>query len=260
MTERVLMEEMSWREIEEAIAAGKENVIQVAASIEQHGPHLPIGTDTYLGYALAEAAARKLGNTLVAPVIRPGLSAHHRDFPGTMYLGFDTFVAVLEDCCMSLARTGFRRIFIMSSHGGNTDMMVAHLPEIAKKIGPDRCEVFMVMPFMRAEEKVAALREEYGIRMGKLGVHSGYGETSMMLAIREELVNMDRAEQGRDDEDFYKPEQFKRSQLEAFTRGVKYQSGNGILGDARGANAEFGRKLIQLRVEAIVEEIKAYLK
>ena len=117
MNERLLMEEMSWREIEEAIAGGKTTAILAVASIEQHGPHLPTGTDTYLGCALAEGIARELGNALVAPVMRPGLSEHHLDFPGTVTLTQETFMRVLQEHCTCLARHGFQDIVLISSHG-----------------------------------------------------------------------------------------------------------------------------------------------
>ena len=73
MADTVLIEEMTWREIKQAMDAGKDTVILVAAAIEQHGPHLPTATDTIIGYAVAKAVAKKLGNALVAPVIRPAL-------------------------------------------------------------------------------------------------------------------------------------------------------------------------------------------
>ena len=91
------MEEMTWREIQQALRDGTDTVILVAASVEQHGPHLPTGTDTMIGYALAAAVAAKMGNALVAPVIRPALSGHHMDFPGTITLRMDTFVKVLGE-------------------------------------------------------------------------------------------------------------------------------------------------------------------
>ena len=69
MAKTVLMEEMTWKEIKQDVESGKDTAILVAASIEQHGPHLPTATDTIIGYALAEAVAKKLGCALVAPVI-----------------------------------------------------------------------------------------------------------------------------------------------------------------------------------------------
>ena len=254
--DKVLMEQMSWREIEEATAGGKTTVILAAASIEQHGPHLPTGTDTYLGYTLAEGIAHELGNALVAPVMRPGLSEHHLDFPGTVTLTQETFMRVLEEHCINLAGHGFEDIVLISSHGGNSDTMVAFLPRIAKALR-DRCRVHMVMPNIREQPaEIEEVYREYGVTRPQAGVHSGFAETSMMLAIHPELVDMDRAEEGRADEAFYHPNQIKYSQIESFVYGVRSQSPNGILGDARGARAEAGRRLLKVRVKQAAEEIR----
>ncbi|HEY65704.1 MAG TPA: creatininase family protein [Caldilineae bacterium] len=254
--DEVLMERMSWREIEEAIAGGKTTVILAVASIEQHGPHLPTGTDTYLGYALAEGIAHELGNALVAPVMRPGLSEHHLDFPGTVTLTQGTFMKVLEEYCISLAGHGFKDIVLISSHGGNSDTMVALLPRIAKAL-KDRCQVHMVIPNIREQPaEIEEIYREYGISRAQAGVHSGFAETSMMLALHPELVDMDKAEEGRADEAFYHPDRIKYSQIESFVYGVRSQSPNGILGDARSARPEAGRRLLDARIKQAVEEIR----
>lgn len=260
MADKVLMEEMSWEEIRSAIKGGKTTVILVAASVEQHGPHLPTGTDTYLGYALAERVARELGDALVAPVIRPGLSEHHIDFPGTITLTLETFMKVLEDYCLSLAKHGFKDIVLISSHGGNTDTMVAIMPTLAKKL-KGKCRVCMPVPnlreyFGRAKE----IYDKYNVTRGQAGAHSGFSETSLMLTIKPELVNMERAEDGRSDDDFYHPDQIKLSQLESFVYGVKSQSPNGILGDARGANPEAGDELLELRVKSAAQDIRKLIR
>lgn len=254
--DKILMEQMSWREIEGAIAEGKTTVILAVASIEQHGPHLPTGTDTYLGYALAEGIARELGNALVAPVMRPGLSEHHLDFPGTVTLTQETFMRVLEEYCTSLAGHGFKDIVLISSHGGNSDTMVALLPRIAKALR-DTCRVHMVIPTIREQPaEVEEIYQEYDVSRAQAGVHSGFAETSMMLALHPDLVDMARAEEGRTDDAFYHPDRIKYSQIESFVYGVRYQSPNGILGDARGARAEAGHRLLEVRIGRAVEEIR----
>jgi len=117
----LLLEEMTWPEIRTALQNGMRTVVVCAASIEQHGPHLAERTDTTLGYAEAEALARRLGNALVAPVIRPGLSAHHMVLPGTVTLRPEVFRGVVEDYISSYVRHGFTTIVLISSHGGNFD-------------------------------------------------------------------------------------------------------------------------------------------
>ncbi len=133
MTDKVLIEEMTWPEIKEAMESGKTTAILACGACEQHGPHLPTGTDTYLGTAIAERAARIAGNALVVPTLRPGLSEHHMHFPGSFTLRLGTFVALLEDSCESLARQGFERIVIFTSHGGNADVLRAY-PPLARQV------------------------------------------------------------------------------------------------------------------------------
>ena len=130
MKDTVLMQELSWPEIQAAHDAGKTTAILACGAVEQHGPHLPTGTDDYLGTAMAERAARLAGDALVAPTLRPGLSEHHMHFPGSFTLRPSTFVALLEDYCHSLARQGFRRIVVFASHGGNTDSIDLLLTDV----------------------------------------------------------------------------------------------------------------------------------
>src|SRR5919199_6108866 len=159
MADMVLMEHLSWKQIAEVVAAGKTTVILDAGAIEQHGPHLPTATDTLIGQAVAERAARELDNALVAPVVRPACSAHHLGFPGTLTLEFMTFVDVLTQIVRNLADAGFKNIALMSSHGGNIDIMVAFAPTIAKSV-QGKARVFMVstldLYFKQAQEVLEA--------------------------------------------------------------------------------------------------------
>lgn len=253
--ERVRLAEMRWPEIKAALAAGKDTAVFACGAVEQHGPHLPTGTDDYLGTAIAERAARLAGNALVAPTLRPGLSEHHMWFPGSFTLRPATFVALVEDYCSSLARHGFRRIVIFPSHGGNADTLRAHAPLLARALH-ERCQVDV---WLRADlmHRSADLLADRGISLGAAGAHAGYTETAMMLAYRPELVDMAAAASGRSDDDFYRPENVGRSQMESFLYGIQTQSENGILGDPTGANAEAGEELLELAAAALAEELRA---
>ncbi len=88
------LERLSWPEVAAALAAGKTTAIIVVASSEQHGPHLPEATDALIGEGLAVRLAQRLGNALVAPVIRPGCSSHHLDFPGTISITPELLLAI----------------------------------------------------------------------------------------------------------------------------------------------------------------------
>jgi creatinine amidohydrolase len=254
MNHKVLMEEMSWVEIHEAIRKGKTTVIVVSGSIEQHGPHLPTGTDTFLGYEIAARAAVKLGNALVAPVIRPALSEHHLGFPGSLTLRWKTYFAVLEDICSSLARYGFKDLVLTSSHGGNTAVLTALTPDLARDLH-GKIRVHVVDYLQRGSAKQRPLFDKMGISRAKAGVHAGFGETSEMLAMRPGLVRMDRAKRGLDRESFYDPANIARSQIDSFILGIKHFSPNGILGDPRGATAQIGKKLSDIMVESLAQAI-----
>jgi creatinine amidohydrolase len=257
--DKVLMEQMSWQEIEEAIAGGKTTVIMGIAAIEEHGPHLPTGTDTYLWYALAEGIAHELGDALVAPVMPVGLSEALIGFPGTMTLTQETFMRVLMEYCISLAGHGFKDIVLISGHGGNHDTMVAFHPRIAKALR-DRCRVHMVPPHIVAEQRAefGDIYREYGRTVAY--EHAAFAETSMMLALHPELVDMSRAEEGYTDEALSHPERdperLKRGSIERFVYGIRSQSPNGILGDPRGAQAEAGRRLMEARIKEGAEEVR----
>jgi creatinine amidohydrolase len=249
------MHELTWPEIEQAIAGGKTTAVLACGAVEQHGPHLPTGTDDYLGTAIAERAARIAGNALVAPTIRPGLSEHHMHFPGSFTLRPSTFVALIEDYCESLVRHGFERIVIFPSHGGNADTMRAHAPQLARAFH-GRCEVVVSTRSDRFQ-RMGELLAERGVSLGRAGAHAGYTETSMMLDYRPDLVDMEEAAPGRCDDEFYLPENIDRSQLESFIYGIQTQSPNGILGDPTGSTAEVGDELLRLAAESLAEELRA---
>ena len=252
MSETVLIDEMTWQEVRDAQAGGRTTVTFACGAVEQHGPHLPTGTDTYLGTALAERAARLAGNTLVAPTLRPGLSEHHMHFPGSFTLRPSTFLALLEDYCTSLARQGFARIVVFSSHGGNNDTMRAHTPTIARTLHPD-CELVFADNWY---QRVTTLLEERKIPLGRAGAHGGYTETSMMLAAQPPLVDMARAEPGRCDDEFYLPENVGNSQMQAFIYGIQTQSPNGVLGDPQGSSADVGEELLDAAAESLAEFLR----
>jgi creatinine amidohydrolase len=178
-------------------------------------------------------------------------------FPGSFTLRPTTFVALIEDYCESLVRQGFRRIVIFPSHGGNADTMRAHSPLLARAFqGRAEIVVWLRGDMMKQSAELLAPR---GVTLGQAGAHAGFTETSMMLAYRPELVDMDAAEPGRCDDDFYLPENVGRSQMESFLRGIQTQSPNGILGDPVGSTAEAGEELLELAARALALELQGEL-
>ncbi|HXH60466.1 MAG TPA: creatininase family protein, partial [Fimbriimonadaceae bacterium] len=97
-------------------------VLVPTGSLEQHGPHLPLFTDTLLVTAAAEAIERNLPKkVLLTPTVWLGCSGHHLPFPGSMSASFDGYIETLLQSARSLRRNGFTKVFFINGHGGNTE-------------------------------------------------------------------------------------------------------------------------------------------
>lgn len=251
----VLIEELSWPEVEAALTAGVTTALVPCAATEQHGPHLPTATDTILGREIAMRAALRAGTALVAPVVRPGLSEHHMHFPGSFTLRPETFLALLEDLCDSLARQGFQRVVLFPSHGGNSDMLRAHLPSLGRRL-EGRAEVALgLMGSAPLYDDINRAVAAHGVSIGRAGAHAGYVETCMMLAVAPQLVREEAFEPGRCDDDFYSAENIRGAQMESFLKGIQTQAPNGVLGDPTGATADVGEELLELAAAQLAAEL-----
>lgn len=175
-----------------------------------------------------------------------GCSAHHLDFAGTLSIQDETFHAIVADLVRSLARGGFRRIVLLPSHGGN----FAPLAVALEKLGPVEGVRLMALTDLTALMRIAAVGErEHGVPLGEGGLHAGEWETSMMLSVHPELVNMSQAEAG-----------FTGELQEALERlladGTKALSENGAIGDPASASAEHGRRYWEVALETAMARIE----
>jgi creatinine amidohydrolase len=248
MKNTVLIEEMTWVEVRDAIASGKGRVIVMLGAMEQHGPHMPIGTDTYLGYATGERLARRLGDTLVAPVVSLGYSVGHLPMAGTVSVEESTLELVILDACRSLARHGFGEIILLCSHGGNYAALRHVLPRLRAEHATIR--ISAITDFDEWLEQTKRFAAAEGLEMARIGVHAGQGETSLMLAHRPDLVQMDRACEGFTGDASIRWKSKVPPPMDTM-------SPTGILGDARGSTAELGEKMFALRVERLAQMINA---
>lgn len=232
LTDKTRLEEMTWAEIKAAIDNGQTTVVAAAGSMEQHGPHLPMQTDTLLGSFLADAVVARIPGALRGPTIPFGVSGHHMKFAGTITLDEHRFKEVVRQYAASLAQHGFRNIVIIPSHGGNFAPLAALEAETGGEINGAR-----FLTYSNLLEFVGVLNstgEKDGITPEVIGAHAGEGETSMVLAAREELVSMEYAIEGYVDE-------FGPEQIESLWKdGMTALTDNGILGDARPADRERG--------------------
>lgn len=165
-----------------------DKAILAVGSCENHGYHLPHGTDTFVSYMLAEKVAEQVEGLLVLPPVNVGFSEHYAHFPFTLSLSQETLIAVLKDLMRSVIKNGVKKIFIMNGHDGN----IAPI-EVATRA------IKIEFP----EARIASL-DAWWVTAGELlpkdtfevwdGLgHAGEGETSMALALFEELIEMEHA-------------------------------------------------------------------
>jgi creatinine amidohydrolase len=163
-------------------------------STEQHTTHLPMGTDTMMALAVAESAATQAGeehDLVLAPPLPYGISGHHV-FAGAASLRPATYYQVLLDLLGSLSESGFSRFFLLNGHGGNHDS----LGVVAKSAPLDLGVSVAVCSYWNT---VTGHLSDLGLKSDDLPGHSGRFETSLMLALRPDLVDMDRAPTARHD-------------------------------------------------------------
>jgi creatinine amidohydrolase len=112
------LDRMTWPEVKAEMENGCNTVIVCFGSHEQHGPHLPLGTDAFFGDSIGEGLAKRF-DAFLAPVFRVGCSQHHMGFPGTITLSSETFQKLVFDTTQSLSLHGFEKILLIPTHGGN---------------------------------------------------------------------------------------------------------------------------------------------
>jgi len=240
--------EVEWRrlradQLREA-AAEDALVILPVASIEQHGPHLPVETDTMIGGAVAIRTARAIaargGRALVLPVLWTGLSEHHMPFGGTITLSLGAFSAVIEDICRSLVRHGFRRIALSNSHGGNVSALRTVTDDLTVKLKVP----IVLFTYAEAVQPVIAklLTTQGGVR------HACEAETAIMLALRPDLVATDRIPPRANAE----PE--TSSGLYRW-RSFAERTKTGVMGNPDAASAEQGERLLEAIAEALAAKL-----
>jgi creatinine amidohydrolase len=229
------------RELQDLAAQGAIVVLPVAA-MEQHGPHLPVMVDTLLcGEVARRAAERASGRhpVVVAPTVWSGLSEHHMPFGGTFTLDFATFRSLIECLCRSLARHGFRRVLLLNGHGGNVAALRVVVDELRHL---DLCLLtatyWLVDPLAISE----ILERQSGVQ------HACEAETSMVMALRPELVDESQLEAAR----CVDPGQVAGGAQAVFSRvAFKERTPTGAVGDPTAASAEKGLRLLEASATAV---------
>jgi creatinine amidohydrolase len=183
--------EQRWPDME-SLDKDRMVVVVPIASMEQHGHHLPLLTDTFLATAVAERVHEEMAEKiLLTPTLWLGASDHHLDFPGTISVSNSLYVEMIKSITRSLVRAGFRRIFFLNGHGGNIAPGEAAITEAANDC--DECDATLVaLGSYWAIAAPAMKAEAHGMTQKQLS-HACEYETSMMLALHGKLVRLDLA-------------------------------------------------------------------
>ncbi|WP_224333559.1 creatininase family protein [Haloprofundus halobius] len=244
-TQTVLLENLTWTEVETALDEGTRTAIIAVGSVEQHGPHLPLVMDTLAGDELSRRLAEELGDAVAAPTIRPGCSGHHMDFPGTITIPPETLMELIRSYCRSLDAHGFEHLVLVPTHGGNFAPVNTVAPEIARELDANVVALAELDSLMELMNE--GLREA-GVDYEEPVIHAGAAETAMVMAVDEGLVRTDRLELGREGD-------ISVSRL--LSEGFRAITENGVLGDPREATPEAGEAILSTITDAYVERIEA---
>ena len=237
---KVFLEELTSTEVRDAIRAGTAIALVPTGGTEQNGPHMALGKHNAVMRWAAAEIARRLGHALVAPVlayvpegaIDPPTG--HMRYPGTLTLPAAEFQRVVEYAARSLRAAGFREVVLLGDSGDNQAPLRAAAARLAREWAGTGARAHFASDYYTAGADPAGpfaswLRAQ-GERPPAIGTHAGLADTSMLLAVDPRLVRADRLA----------------------TAGAE----PGVTGDPARASAEYGRRGLELRVEAAVAQIR----
>lgn len=247
---------LTWKEIEQM--PNKENVviIQPVGAIEQHGLHLPVAVDSAISLGVIGKALQQLNEAIPAyalPCLYYGKSNEHCGFPGTITLSANTLLSVIKEMAVSIYRSGFRKLVLMNSHGGQPQIM-----EIAARDLHQEHPDFAVFPLFtwrvphNVSDLITSQEQEYGI-------HAGDAETSIMLSLLPEQVQMDQAVKEYP-QDLPEDSLLDMEGKLPFAWLTKELSSSGVMGDATVATKEKGDRILQSVAAGWVQVIQDVYK
>jgi creatinine amidohydrolase len=218
-------------------------------AVEQHGPHLPMSTDAVMAEAFGRDLVATYGDASdlwLLPTMTWSKSNEHAWSPGTLWMSATTMMAVLDDLARCLATTPVTRIVFFNGHGGNSALLQVVSRDVRLKHG---LRTFVMHPSLPADHGGSSPAEEL-----RMGIHGGTDETSLMLHLRPELVDMTQARRSV-------PEHLAGFRHVGFGRPVSFGwtsddfGSEGVIGDPTGASAERGKDLYESMLGAAGEAL-----
>jgi creatinine amidohydrolase len=245
--------DLSTRHFAQLVASGADDMVAVlpVAAIEQHGPHLPTSVDTTLVNGVVNAALPLLGNTraLFLPTQQVGKSNEHQRFPGTLTLKAETVIALWTELGECVHRAGIKKLVLLNSHGGQISVMDIVARDLRVRLDMLVFSVnWFTLPLGAANDLFSA--EEH-----RFGIHGGDMETSMMLALAPQTVDMSQAR------DFKSSSQARHEKYDILGNGSSAKMGwqtqdynpMGACGNASIATAEKGQAVIQASAQKLAQ-------
>ena len=242
----VAWESRTWPEAEARVAAGCRTALLGLGSIEQHGRHLPLGTDRWIAEALLQSLEEKLGDAVALPAIPVGCASEHLDFAGTLHIEPATLEALLVDLLRSLSRHGFERAFLFTAHGGNLDALA--------EMGPRLCESVLPLTLrIETDLRVGAMQsqvvEAEALSPLAAGPHAGEYETSLVAHLRPGSIREEHLVPGR----MVEPGEAQG----LFYPSLRPNAESGVLGDPSAAIGERGQRYLTAWVDLLISGYRA---
>jgi len=237
---------MTWEEIRDNLQKGNDSIIFGFGSIEQHGLHLPICTDTIIAEKICELVAENLDNILISPALRIGFSDHHMALSGTISISKPVLENYLIDYCNSLLHHGFKNIFILTTHGGNfsvVDNVEEHFASL---------EGAQVKSCIKGQRLIHVLHDaatSLNIPLESAGAHAGELETSILLYLFDNIVRTDKLTKGFVGD-------YDAAKKDSKDGDITKMSELGVIGDSTIATKEHGKEYVEKLVEAIINNIE----
>ncbi len=238
----VYIEDLTWTEVRDAIAAGKSTAIIYAGSTEQNGPHMALGKHSFIAHYVAGKIAEQLGDALVYPTLPFAptgdfvLKTGHLRFPGSVSIDSDLFLGVMSQVALSAINAGFKQVYLMGDHGGGQNELKLAAENLDAEWASHGVRIRYV-PDLYFKESTQS--EDY-LKAHHLatGTHAGSEDTS-------EVMYIDTAHK------WIRPDKMAPSSgaMEAKT---------GVDGDPTQASAEMGKVFVEFKINDAVEQIRAY--
>jgi len=248
---------MIWENLTSPTVANLDKNIPVllpVAAIEQHGPHLPLGTDKIIGeYFCLQLEKEIPERVLVLPVMSIGCSEHHMEFSGSLTLQHNTFLKQVEEILSSVVHHGFQNLIVFNSHGGNTGIGQVIIEHFGNR--HPECRIVLATWWKIAGDSLFELNETGAGGVG----HGGEFETSLIMKIAPELVQTDKimGKQNKDNFEWASGD-LLRGPKASFYRSMKAMTPNGVFGDPRKNSPEKGQQITEmvvLRLKKIVFDL-----